>query len=145
MGTFVAVDEEVLSEVLDSIGDASVVRPVSREHLSMLMEHARPNVLIIDEDLGGSEWKVTSSIPDTGAKVILLARGVDQRLERLAAMAGCYDVIDLTSQTWIEDLEESVRAARSRVRLGGPLVRARGTSAVPQEVHHKSVSRPHLM
>lgn len=145
MSAFVAVDDSCLSEVLDSVGDSSVIRPLSRDHLSLMMEHGRPEILIIDEDIGGILWKVTSSIPDTGAKVILLARGVDERLERLAAMAGCYDVIDLTSLTWIEDLEESVRAARARVRLGGPLSRAAGISAAPLEVRHKSVSRPHSM
>ena len=145
MRAFVAVDEGVLPEVLDSVGDASVIRPVSREHLSLIVKHANPEILIIDEDIGGGRWRAISSIPDTVTKVILLARGADERLERLAAMAGCYDVIDLTSQTWTEDLEESMRAARAHVRLGGPLSRAAEISAVPLEVHHKSVSRPHLM
>ena len=145
MRALIAVDEGVLEQVLDSVGDASVVRPVSREHLFLVVDHGKPEILIIDEDIGGGRWKVISSIPDAGMKVILLARGVDERLERLAAMAGCYDVIDLTSQTWIEDLEESLRAARARVRFGGPPCRAAETSAVPQEVHHRSVSRPHLM
>lgn len=147
MGTVVAARADVLVQVLDSIGDADVISPMDGDDLYELVRQRSYSILIVDEDIGRGRWKAIASIPILLEgrhlpKVILLARGLDERRERLAAMAGCYDAIDITSRTWIQNLEESVRVARSRVRLLGQIVRARGNSDAPVEAPRISVAAP---
>lgn len=147
MGTLVAVGPDLLLQVLDSMGDSDVIDPADGDHLCELVRQRGHGILILDECIGQGRWKPLSAVPGLlegrhVPKVILLSRGLDERREQTAAMAGCYDAIDVTSRTWIQNLEESVRVARSRVRLLGRPVLVRANSGAPAVAPQISVVAP---
>jgi hypothetical protein len=149
MRTVVAVRSELTGQVLDSAGECVTIEPTSKESLYMWVSFNAPQILLLDEGIGAGAWKALSEVPrlcglSPQTKVILLADGLDERRERLAAMAGCYDAIDVSDSSWPADLEESLRYARRRVRLLGQLVQVAASGDVVSVFRHKSASIPHL-
>jgi DNA-binding response OmpR family regulator len=121
MTVAVAVRKQLRGTVIECAGEANApahaMEPVSGEQLRAWLHRITPRVLVVDEGVGGRKWKVLSALPRvqlvaSQPKIIALMQGLNQRRELLAAMAGCYDAIDLTSPSWQRDLAAALRAAR---------------------------------
>jgi chemotaxis response regulator CheB len=106
------------------------------KELRRLAYMLQPDVLILDE-LAAPDWKPLASVPRIKAKcktrVIALLDGITRQKKRMAAMAGCYDGIDLSDSSWPEELAASLEVVRCRLasdaqRLA-PVVRLRPRTA----------------
>lgn len=135
MTVAVAVRKQLRGPVIECVGDVRALEPVSGEQLRAWLHRITPRVLVVDEGVGGRKWKVLSALPRvqlvaSQPKIIALMQGLNRRRELLAAMAGCYDAIDVTSPSWQRDLAAALRAARRDVQRaqveGTPLPRVGG-------------------
>lgn len=118
----VAVRKQLRKEVIACAGRARALHPVSGPQLRAWLHRIKPCALVIDEHLGAGRWKALAALPRVGLvesqpKIIALMTGLNNRRERLAAMAGCFDAIDVTSPSWQSDLEAALRIALRDVRF----------------------------
>jgi DNA-binding response OmpR family regulator len=107
--------------VLPCVGSAHVLQPVSGEQLRAWLHRITPRVLVVDEAVGERKWKVMAALPRvhlvaSQPRIILLTNKLDSKRELQAAMAGCFDAVDVTSSSWPQELREAVRIALRGVR-----------------------------
>jgi DNA-binding NarL/FixJ family response regulator len=93
-----------------------VTKPGAPTRLRRQLYEAQADLMVLDERVGIDDgFKIMASIAaltgKTPNRVIGLFDGLNQRRRELAAMAGCFDAIDLTDPAWCADLAESIRFA----------------------------------
>lgn len=112
----VVVRRELREQVVSIVGGCSPFSPQNGAQMRAWLHRIKPRLLIVDELAGGARWRVIPELPrvslvETQPWVIALMNGLDQKRERLAAMAGCYDAVDLTLPSWPRELRAAVRHA----------------------------------
>jgi DNA-binding NarL/FixJ family response regulator len=130
----VATRGELLGSVLECVDDELKARfadpprvirdPADSKQMRHQIYKAQPQIVLLDEHVGTAKgWRSIASVPRlvagvrTCPRVIALLMGLTEKRERLAAMAGCYDAVDLTDPSWRDELREAIRvAARARAR-----------------------------
>jgi hypothetical protein len=117
MVTALVVRKGILSTVKACVGGETLEIEASE---SKKMRHQiyllQPGILVIDE-LAARGYKPLASVPRVRArckrtKVIALLEGMSHRKKKLAVMAGCFDGIDVTQPSWVDDLFASLLVAR---------------------------------
>jgi chemotaxis response regulator CheB len=155
----VATRGELLGAVLECVDDEMKARfsdpprvirePGDSTQMRRQIYQAQPDVIVLDEHVGTAKgWRSIASVPRlvvavrTRPRVIALLVGVTERRERLAAMAGCYDAVDITVPSWRDELREAVRvAARARARPS----RAAENDGAPSGSRRRFASKPRLV
>jgi len=98
---------------MECVGDGVAVEDLtSGTKLRHQLHRMQPLLVVVDERAGRT-WRAISAVPRihlvrSQPRVIALLEKIDQRRERLAAMAGCYDAVDLSRSSWPDDLREAV-------------------------------------
>jgi hypothetical protein len=112
----VVVRRELREQIVSIVGECRPFNPRSGAQMRAWLHRIKPRLLIADELAGGPRWRVIPALPrvslvETQPWVIALMNGLDPKRERLAAMAGCYDAVDLTLPSWPRELRAALRHA----------------------------------
>lgn len=122
MKVAIAVRGEILPTVTTLVSGEVLVETETSKDFRRAVYEFQPDLMVMDHRFGNRRgWKPLPSVPriiatKSSPLVIALMDGVGARERRIAAMAGCYDAIDLSVNAWREDLAASLRLARQRRR-----------------------------